>query len=60
MEGYCMECRTKREIDDPKPVSAGGSPATAGTCPICGNRIFAIEKPSSRRKGRRGLSTMRG
>ena len=60
MEGYCMACRAKREIGDPKLVNVNGSRATAGTCPLCGNRIFAIEKPSSRRKGRRGLSTMRG
>ena len=59
MEGYCMKCGAKREIRNPKPVSVSGSPATAGTCPVCSSRIFAIEKSSFRRKGRRGLSTMR-
>ena len=60
MEGYCMECKATREIRDPKVTGAGGRAATAGTCPVCNKRVFAIEKASSRRKGRRGLSTMRG
>ena len=60
MEGYCMKCGAIREILDPKVVGAGGRPATAGSCAVCSNRIFAIEKASSGRKRRKGLSTMGG
>lgn len=45
MEGYCLKCRTKREIKDPQSVTLkNGRPATQGTCPVCGTKITRIGK----------------
>jgi hypothetical protein len=45
MEAYCMKCRTKREMNDPKPITMkNGKPATEGICPHCGTRMFKIGK----------------
>jgi RNase P subunit RPR2 len=42
-QGYCMKCRTKREIQNPKKITMkNGKPATQGTCPKCGTKIFRI------------------
>ncbi len=39
-EGYCVKCRTKREI---KGGSVGetsrGRPMASGTCPVCGTKV---------------------
>lgn len=41
--GYCVKCRTKREMKNPKPVSIkGGKMAMSGTCPKCGTKMFRI------------------
>ena len=43
---YCVKCRTKREIKDPKEVTLkNGRPAVKGTCPECGTKVFRIGKP---------------
>lgn len=43
MEGYCMKCKAKREIQDPKQVTTkNGRPMTKGTCPECGTTICKI------------------
>ncbi len=43
MEAYCVKCKTKREIKDPQPVTLkNGRPATQGTCPECGTKLFRI------------------
>ena len=43
MEAYCMKCRTKREMKDPKSIiMKDGKPATQGTCPVCGTKMFRI------------------
>jgi len=43
LEAYCVKCRTKREITDPQPVFTGnGTPATRGTCPVCGTTLFRM------------------
>jgi len=48
MQGYCMKCRGKKEMKDPKPVTMkNGRPATQGICPTCGTRIFRIGKGGS-------------
>ena len=40
-----MKCRTKREMQDTKAVTMeNGKPATQGTCPVCGTKIFRIGK----------------
>ncbi len=41
MEGYCLKCKTKREIQDAEAAfNAAGAPVTRGTCPVCGTKIF--------------------
>lgn len=43
MEVYCFKCKAKREMQDPQPVFLGnGAPATQGTCPECGTRLFRM------------------
>ena len=44
-QAYCMKCRQKREIKDPKQITLkNGSQAVQGTCPICGTKVFRIGK----------------
>jgi len=47
VEGYCVKCKAKREIKDPKEVSMQGKGgktrrAMTGTCPTCGTKMFRI------------------
>jgi len=47
MEGYCVRCKTKREIKDAKEVPMKGKGgvkrrAMTGVCPKCGTKIFRI------------------
>jgi len=43
VEAYCVKCKTKREMQDPKPVfTAAGTPATEGVCPVCGTKMFRM------------------
>jgi DNA topoisomerase-1 len=43
MEAYCMKCKTKRAIQGPQPVfTSKGGPATQGTCPECGTKLFRM------------------
>ncbi len=43
MEAYCFKCKQKREIEDPQPTfTASASPATRGTCPVCGTKMFRM------------------
>ncbi len=45
MEGYCVKCRTKREIKDAKAITMkNGKSATQGVCPMCGTKMFRIGK----------------
>jgi hypothetical protein len=45
MQAFCMKCRTKREMNNPKAVKMkNGKPATQGTCPKCGTKMFRIGK----------------
>ncbi|MCD6568198.1 MAG: hypothetical protein J7K94_05655 [Dehalococcoidia bacterium] len=42
---YCMKCRKKVEIKDPKQITLkNGRPATQGTCAVCGTKVFRIGK----------------
>ena len=44
-EGYCVKCKSKREIKDAQDiVMKNGRPATQGICPECGTKIFKIGK----------------
>ena len=43
MQGYCLKCREKRDIQDPQEVTLkNGRPATQGTCSVCGTKITVI------------------
>lgn len=45
MEAYCVKCKTKREMKDPKPVfTERGTPATRGVCSVCGTTLFRMGK----------------
>jgi Zn finger protein HypA/HybF involved in hydrogenase expression len=45
MEAYCVKCRTKREMKNAKQiVMKNKKPATQGTCPTCGTKMFKIGK----------------
>ena len=44
-EGYCVKCKEKKDIVDPQDITMkNGRPATQGTCPDCGTKIFKIGK----------------
>jgi uncharacterized protein DUF5679 len=41
--GYCMKCKTQREIKNGKPITMkNGRPATQGTCSVCSTKMFKI------------------
>jgi hypothetical protein len=43
MQAYCMKCRTKREMSNPKTITMkNGRPATQGVCPVCGTKMITI------------------
>ena len=43
LKGYCMKCKTQREIKNAKPITMkNGRPATEGTCPVCTTKMFKI------------------
>jgi len=45
LTAYCVKCRAKREIKDPKEIKMkNGRPAVKGTCPKCGIKVFRIVK----------------
>lgn len=45
MQAYCVKCRAKKEIKSPTSITMkNGRPATRGTCPTCGTKIFRIGK----------------
>jgi predicted RNA-binding Zn-ribbon protein involved in translation (DUF1610 family) len=48
MEGYCLKDKRKVEMMDPKPITMkNGKPATVGTCPNCGTKIYRIGKATA-------------
>jgi hypothetical protein len=45
MEAYCMKCRAKREIKNPKQIThKNGKEAVTGTCAVCNTKIFRMGK----------------
>ncbi len=43
MEGYCVKCKTKREISEGKEVTMkNGRKAMKGKCPTCGTGMYRI------------------
>jgi len=44
-QAYCMKCRAKVEIKNPQKITMKNKrPATTGTCPKCGTKVFRIGK----------------
>ncbi|NHV97446.1 MAG: hypothetical protein HA494_06640 [Thaumarchaeota archaeon] len=44
-QAYCVKCRKKVEIKDPKPTTLkNNKPAIVGVCPNCGTKVFRIGK----------------
>lgn len=40
---YCMKCKTKQEMKNPKAVTMkNGHSAMSGVCPVCGTKMFKI------------------
>lgn len=45
MQAYCLKCRQKREMRNPQQTQLkNGRPATQGTCPVCGTKMYRIGK----------------
>ena len=45
MESYCVKCRKKVEVKNPKFITMRNKrPATQGFCPHCGTKVFRIGK----------------
>jgi len=43
VKGYCVKCKKKTEMKEPKPVvMKNGRKATKGECPKCGTKMFKI------------------
>ena len=43
LDSYCVRCKTKREISEPKAVfTRTGTPATRGVCAECGTKVFRM------------------
>ena len=47
VEAYCVKCKAKREMSDPKEVEMKGKGGTKrramkGKCPSCGTAMFRI------------------
>jgi RNase P subunit RPR2 len=44
-QAYCFKCRKKTEMKNPQSVALKNKrPATRGTCPSCGTKMFRIGK----------------
>lgn len=42
-QAYCVKCRKKVEIKNPSNIILKNKrPATSGTCPVCGTKVFKI------------------
>jgi DNA-directed RNA polymerase subunit RPC12/RpoP len=45
MQAYCMKCRRKVEIKNPRAIIMKNKRrATQGVCPKCGTKVFRIGK----------------
>jgi hypothetical protein len=43
VQGYCLKCREKREMQDASEVTLkNGRAAIQGTCPVCGTKITVM------------------
>ncbi|MCY4448872.1 MAG: DUF5679 domain-containing protein [Chloroflexi bacterium] len=43
MQAYCLKCREKREMDNPRDeTTKNGRPIIKGACPVCGSVVNII------------------
>ena len=43
LTAYCVKCKTKRPLQDAEPeFTSSGTPATRGTCPVCGTTLYRM------------------
>jgi DNA-directed RNA polymerase subunit RPC12/RpoP len=43
VQAYCVKCRKKVEVKNPEKITMkNGKPATKGSCPNCGTKVFRI------------------
>jgi DNA topoisomerase-1 len=43
MEAYCMKCRSKKDMEDPQPVTLkNGRAAMESKCTTCGTRLVRM------------------
>lgn len=45
--GFCVKCKKKREMENPKEITMKGKGGTkrravTGKCPVCGTKMFKI------------------
>ncbi len=49
MQAYCVKCKTKVEVKDPKEVTMkNGRTAINGTCSKCGTKVFKIKSKNDK------------
>ena len=49
MDVYCVKCKDKVEVKNPKDVTMkNGRPAVSGTCSECGTKVFKIKAKSDK------------
>jgi RNase P subunit RPR2 len=45
VQAYCVKCKSKKDMKAAKAITMkNGKPATQGTCPTCGTKMFRIGK----------------
>ncbi len=43
VQAYCVKCKAKVDVKDAEKITMkNGRPATKGTCPNCGTKVFKI------------------
>ncbi|MCP8311069.1 MAG: DUF5679 domain-containing protein [Candidatus Methylarchaceae archaeon HK01M] len=51
VQAFCVKCRTKREIKNPKQVILKNNrPAVKGTCSVCGSTVYRMGRYSKKKK----------
>lgn len=54
IEGYCVRCRTRVELENSVPVwTRKGQPATRGDCSLCGGAVFRMGKTEAHQEKNR-------
>lgn len=56
-QAYCVKCKAKQEMKGEKQVTMkNGRPATQGTCPVCGTKMFKIGGGASAAKPKKAAA----